>query len=127
MISVETNLRVIDNSGGKKVRCIKIFKKGSFTSTASVGDIIIVAVKRLRKKNRYRSKVKKGDVLFAVVVHTKAPIHRSYGVSIKFADNSVVLLNKNFKPIGTRIFSVVPKELRLNNFSRVMSLSAGIV
>jgi large subunit ribosomal protein L14 len=127
MIQSQTLLKVSDNSGGKLVRCLKILKKGAKTRYGKVGDILVVSVQKIRSKNKIMSKVKKGDVLFAVIVQTKTVLHRQIGLSFCFDDNSVVLLSKQLKPLATRVFGVVPRELRNKKFSKVVSLSAGTI
>jgi large subunit ribosomal protein L14 len=127
MIQIQTLLKVADNSGGKLVRCIKILKKGAKTRYAKVGDIIVVSVQQIRAKNKLTSKVKKGDVLFGVIVQTRSLLKRSSGVSFCFNQNAVVLLNKQFKPLASRILGVVPTELRNNKFSKIISLSLGVI
>jgi len=127
MIQVQTILNVADNSGGKLVKCLKILKKGAKSRYANVGDLIVVSVKQLRLKNKYLSKVKKGDVLTGVIVKTKQIIKRSSGFSLKFSTNSVVLLNKQLKPIASRVIGLMPKEIKKKKFSKIISLSAGIV
>ena len=125
MIQTQTLLKVSDNSGGRQVRCIKVFKKGSNPKTARIGDIIVVSVQTIRSRNRLTSKVKKGDVLYAVIVKTKSSLKRKIGVSLSFTLNSVVLLTKQNKPLATRVFGAVPRELRERNFSKIISLASG--
>lgn len=122
MIQVETKLDVADNSGAKKVACIKVLG-GSKRRYASVGDIIVISVKEAMP----HSKVKKGDVLKAVVVRTKKEIGRADGSYIKFDNNSAVLLNNSFEPIGTRIFGPVARELRAKNFMKIVSLAPEVL
>jgi large subunit ribosomal protein L14 len=127
MIQTQTLLKVSDNSGGKSVRCLKLLKKGNNPKIASVGDVIVVSVQNIRFKNRLTSKVKKGDVLYAVVVKTKSKLYRKTGLSFSFDSNSVVLLSNQRKPLGTRIFGAIPQELREKKFSKVISLASGSV
>ena len=127
MIQTQTLLKVSDNSGGKSVRCLKLLKKGNNPKIASVGDVIVVSVQNIRFKNRLTSKVKKGDVLYAVVVKTKSKLYRKTGLSFSFDTNSVVLLSNQRKPLGTRIFGAIPQELREKKFSKVISLASGTV
>jgi large subunit ribosomal protein L14 len=127
MIQTQTLLKVSDNSGGKSVRCLKLLKKGNNPKIASVGDVIVVSVQNIRFKNRLTSKVKKGDVLYAVVVKTKSKLYRKTGLSFSFDTNSVVLLSNQRKPLGTRIFGTIPQELREKKFSKVISLASGSV
>jgi large subunit ribosomal protein L14 len=127
MIQTQTLLKVSDNSGGKSVRCLKLLKKGNNPKIASVGDVIVVSVQNIRFKNRLTSKVKKGDVLYAVVVKTKSKLYRKTGLSFSFDTNSVVLLSNQKKPLGTRIFGAIPQELRKKKFSKVISLASGSI
>jgi len=127
MIQTQTLLKVSDNSGGKLVRCIKVLKKGGNPKIANIGDIIVVSVQTIRSRNRLTSKVKKGDVLYAVVVKTKAGLKRKFGSFLTFTLNSVVLLTKQKKPLGTRVFGAVPKELREKKFSKIISLASGSI
>jgi large subunit ribosomal protein L14 len=127
MIQVQTLLKVADNSGGKSVRCLKILKKGDKTRNGKVGDVIVVSVQQIRSKNKMTSKVRKGDVLYGVVVRTRTAFRRSLGLAFRFDQNSVVLLNKQLKPLATRVLGVIPRELRNNKFSKVISLSAGTI
>jgi len=122
MIQVESRLDVADNSGAKKVSCIKVLG-GSKRRYASVGDIIVVSVKEAMP----HSKVKKGDVMQAVVVRTKKEVGRPDGSYIKFDTNSAVLLNKSMEPIGTRIFGPVARELRHRNFMKIVSLAPEVL
>jgi len=122
MIQVETRLDVADNSGAKKVACLKVLG-GSRRRYASVGDIIVVSVKEAMP----HSKVKKGDVMKAVVVRTKKEVGRSDGTYIKFDNNSAVLLNNQGEPIGTRIFGPVARELRARNFMKIVSLAPEVL
>jgi large subunit ribosomal protein L14 len=127
MIQTQTLLKVSDNSGGKQVRCIKVLKKGANPKIGKIGDLIVVSVQTIRAKNRLTSKVKKGDVLYAVIVKTKTKLKRMTGVSFSFTLNSVVLLTKQKKPLGTRVFGAVPKELREKKFSKIISLASGSI
>lgn len=122
MIQVETRLDVADNSGAKKVACLKVLG-GSRRRYASVGDIIVVSVKEAMP----HSKVKKGDVMNAVVVRTKKEVGRPDGSYIKFDNNSAVLLNKQNEPVGTRIFGPVARELRAKNFMKIVSLAPEVL
>jgi large subunit ribosomal protein L14 len=127
MIQVQTLLKVSDNSGGKLVRCLKILKKGQQTRYGKIGDVIVVSVQQIRSKNKMTSKVKKGEVLFAVITKTRSSLKRRLGLSLCFSYNSVVLLNKQLKPLASRVLGVVPRELRNNKFAKVISLSSGTV
>jgi large subunit ribosomal protein L14 len=122
MIQAETRLSVADNSGAKKVYCIKVLG-GSKRRYASVGDIITVSVKEAIPN----SKVKKGEVLKAVVVRTKKEIRRPDGSHIRFDDNSAVLINAQHEPIGTRIFGPVARELRAHRFMKIISLAPEVL
>ena len=115
MIQVESVLDVADNSGAKKVACIKVLG-GSRRRYASVGDIIVVSVKEAMP----HSKVKKGQVMKAVIVRTKKEVGRPDGTYIKFDNNSAVLLSAQLEPVGTRIFGPVARELRLKNFMKIV-------
>merc|ERR1712000_289555 len=118
MIQMQTNLDVADNSGARRVQCIKVLG-GSHRRYAGIGDIIKVTVKEAIP----RGKVKKGDVLNAVVVRTRKGIRRADGSTIRFDSNAAVLLNANKQPIGTRIFGPVTRELRSDNFIKIISLA----
>ncbi len=122
MIQTETKLRVADNSGAKVVTCIKVLG-GSKRRYASVGDIIVVAVKEAMPN----SKVKKGEVVRAVVVRTAKEIRRLDGSHIRFDDNSAVLISEQGEPIGTRIFGPVARELRAKNFMKIISLAPEVL
>ena len=118
MIQTESYLDVADNSGARRVMCIKVLG-GSHRRYARVGDIIKVTVKEAIP----RGKVKKGQVMDAVVVRTRKGLRRQDGRLIKFDDNAAVLLNANLAPIGTRIFGPVTRELRNERFMRIISLA----
>lgn len=122
MIQVESTLDVADNSGAKKVQCIKVLG-GSKRRYASVGDIIVVSVKEAMP----HAKVKKGEVMQAVVVRTKKEVGRPDGTYIKFDNNSAVLLSKQGEPVGTRIFGPVARELRAKNFMKIVSLAPEVL
>ena len=122
MIQTETKLRVADNSGAKLLSCIKVLG-GSRRRYASIGDIIIVTVKEAMPN----SKVKKGDVVRAVIVRTVKGIRRADGSYIKFDDNSAVLISQQKEPIGTRIFGPVARELRAKNFMKIISLAPEVL
>jgi len=122
MIQAETRLSVADNSGAKVVSCIKVLG-GSRRRYASIGDIIVVSVKVAMPN----SKVKKGDVLKAVVVRTKKEIRRPDGSYIRFDENSAVLINAQREPIGTRIFGPVARELRAQRFMKIISLAPEVL
>ncbi len=122
MIQAETKLTVADNSGAKIVNCIKVLG-GTRRRYARVGDIIIVSVKEAIPN----SKVKKGDVMKAVVVRTKKEIRRADGTYIRFDENSAVLINASQEPIGTRIFGPVARELRAKRFMKIVSLAPEVL
>jgi large subunit ribosomal protein L14 len=122
MIQAETRLTVADNSGAKTLYCIKVLG-GSRRRYASVGDIIVVSVKEAIPN----TKVKKGDVLKAVVVRTKKEIKRIDGSYIRFDDNSAVLITQTKEPIGTRIFGPVARELRAKKFMKIISLAPEVI
>ena len=122
MIQPETRLTVADNSGAKTLYCIKVLG-GSKRRYASVGDIVVVSVKEAIPN----SKVKKGNVMRAVVVRTAKEIRRPDGSYIKFDDNSAVLINQQNEPIGTRIFGPVARELRAKRFMKIISLAPEVL
>lgn len=122
MIQTETVLDVADNSGAKRVQCIKVLG-GSHRRYAGVGDLIKVSVKEAIP----RGKVKKGQVMNAVVVRTKKGVRRPDGSIIRFDTNSAVLLNANLAPIGTRIFGPVTRELRTEKFMKIISLAPEVL
>jgi large subunit ribosomal protein L14 len=122
MIQVQTKMTVADNSGAKKVSCIRVLG-GTRRRYAGVGDIVIVAVKEALP----HSKVKKGDVMRAVVVRTVKETRRPDGSYIRFDDNSAVLINPQGDPIGTRIFGPVARELRAKRFMKIISLAPEVL
>ena len=122
MIQMQTNLSVADNSGARRVQCIKVLG-GSKRKYASVGDIIVVSVKEAIPRGR----VKKGEVRKAVVVRTAKEVRRDDGTSIRFDGNAAVILNNNNEPIGTRIFGPVVRELRAKNFMKIISLAPEVL
>ena len=122
MIQMQSNLDVADNSGAKRVQCIKVLG-GSKRRFAGVGDIIVVSVKDAAP----RGKVKKGDVHQAVIVRTAFPVRRTDGSAIRFDRNAAVLINKQLEPIGTRIFGPVVRELRARKFTKIMSLAPEVL
>jgi large subunit ribosomal protein L14 len=122
MIQTESYLDVADNSGARRVMCIKVLG-GSHRRYARVGDIIKVTVKEAIP----RGKVKKGQVMSAVVVRTKKGLRRQDGSLIKFDDNAAVLLNASLAPVGTRIFGPVTRELRTERFLRIISLAPEVL
>ncbi|MDF2177765.1 50S ribosomal protein L14 [Aliiglaciecola sp. CAU 1673] len=122
MIQMQTSLDVADNSGARRVMCIKVLG-GSHRRYAHIGDIIKVTVKEAIP----RGKVKKGDVLNAVVVRTRKGVRRPDGSIIRFDSNAAVLLNNNKQPIGTRIFGPVTRELRGDKFMKIISLAPEVL
>ena len=122
MIQAETNLAVADNSGARRIQCIKVLG-GSKRKIASVGDIIVVSVKEAIPRGR----VKKGDIQRAVIVRTAKEVKRIDGTSIRFDSNAAVLINKNNEPVGTRIFGPVVRELRAKNFMKIISLAPEVL
>ncbi|BFM08941.1 MULTISPECIES: 50S ribosomal protein L14 [Gammaproteobacteria] len=122
MIQTQSYLEVADNSGARRVMCIKVLG-GSHRRYAAVGDIIKVTVKEAIP----RGKVKKGQVMKAVVVRTKKGVRRQDGSLIKFDDNAAVLLNASEAPIGTRIFGPVTRELRSEKFMKIISLAPEVL
>ena len=122
MIQSETNLEVADNSGARRVQCIRVLG-GSRRKFASIGDVIVVAVKEAIP----RGQVKKGDVHKAVIVRTAKEIHRADGSAIRFDRNAAVLINAQGEPIGTRIFGPVTRELRSERFMKIVSLAPEVL
>lgn len=122
MIQMQTNLEVADNSGARRVQCIKVLG-GSKRKVASVGDVIVVSVKEAIPRGR----VKKGDVHRAVIVRTAQALRRNDGTSIRFDRNAAVLINKQGEPIGTRIFGPVTRELRGRKFMKIISLAPEVL
>jgi large subunit ribosomal protein L14 len=122
MIQMQTNLDVADNSGARRVQCIKVLG-GSKRKYASVGDIIVVSVKEAIPRGR----VTKGDVRKAVVVRTAKEVRREDGTAIRFDRNAAVILNNNNEPVGTRIFGPVVRELRAKNFMKIISLAPEVL
>jgi large subunit ribosomal protein L14 len=122
MIQMQTNLDVADNSGARRVQCIKVLG-GSMRRWASVGDVIVVSVKEAIPRGR----VKKGDVHKAVIVRTAQPIRRSDGSAIRFDRNAAVLIDNQNEPIGTRIFGPVTRELRAKKFMKIVSLAPEVL
>eukprot|EP00054_Salpingoeca_dolichothecata_P018890 m.292786 g.292786 ORF g.292786 m.292786 type:complete len:122 (+) comp230567_c0_seq1:80-445(+) len=121
MIQMQTNLDVADNSGARRVQCIKVLG-GSHRRYAGIGDIIKVTVKEAIPRGKV-----KGDVLNAVVVRTRKGVRRADGSTIRFDGNAAVMLNANKQPIGTRIFGPVTRELRSDNFMKIISLAPEVL
>ncbi len=122
MIQMQTNLEVADNSGARKVQCIKVLG-GSKRKTASIGDVIVVTVKEAIPRGR----VKKGELHRAVVVRTAKDIRRPDGSTIRFDRNAAVLINPQAEPIGTRIFGPVTRELRAKRYMKIISLAPEVL
>jgi large subunit ribosomal protein L14 len=122
MIQMQSNLFVADNSGARRIQCIKVLG-GSKRRFASIGDIIVASVKDAIP----RGKVKKGEVLKAVIVRTKKDFSRADGTSIRFDKNAAVLLDKQEEPIATRIFGPVTRELRTKKFMKIISLAPEVL
>ena len=122
MIQMQTKLDVADNSGARKIQCIKVLG-GSKRRFASIGDIIIVSIKDAIP----RGKVKKGEVLKAIIVRTKKEFKRMDGTTIRFDKNAAVLLDKQEEPIATRIFGPVTRELRTKKFMKIISLAPEVL
>jgi len=122
LIQTETNLDVADNSGARRVQCIRVLG-GTGRRTASVGDIIIVSVKDAIPRGR----VKKGNVHRAVIVRTAKEVQRPDGTAIRFDRNAAVIINNNNEPIGTRIFGPVTRELRARGFMKIISLAPEVL
>ncbi|MBU6234932.1 MAG: 50S ribosomal protein L14 [Alphaproteobacteria bacterium] len=122
MIQMQTVLDVADNSGAKKVQCIKVIG-GSHKRTANIGEEIVVSIKDAIPRGR----VKKGQVMKAVIVRTKTGVHRDDGTSIRFDSNAVVLVNAQKEPVGTRIFGPVTRELRGEGYLKIISLASEVL
>lgn len=122
MIQMQSKLKVADNSGAKLVQCIKVLG-GTRRRTAGVGDIIVVSIKNAIPN----SKIKKGDKARAVIVRTAHQVRRPDGTAIRFDENSVVLVNNNKEPIGTRIFGPVARELRHKSFIKIISMAPEVL
>ena len=122
MIQVETNLEVADNSGARRIQCIKVLG-GSKRRYASVGDVIVITIKEAIPRGR----VKKGEIAKAVVVRTAKDIRRPDGSAIRFDSNAAVLINPQGEPIGTRIFGPVTRELRAKKYMKIISLAPEVL
>jgi large subunit ribosomal protein L14 len=122
MIQMQTNLDVADNSGARRVMCIKVLG-GSKRKYATIGDVIVVSVKEATPRGR----VKKGDVMKAVIVRIAKDIKRSDGSIIRFDRNAAVLMTPQNEPVGTRIFGPVPRELRAKNHMKIISLAPEVL
>ena len=122
MIQAETNLEVADNSGARRIQCIKVLG-GSKRKYASGGDVIVVTVKEAIPRGR----VKKGEIVNAVIVRTAKDIRRADGSAIRFDSNAAVLIDKQGEPIGTRIFGPVTRELRAKHYMKIISLAPEVL
>jgi large subunit ribosomal protein L14 len=122
MIQMRTNLDVADNSGARRVQCIKVLG-GSKRKTASIGDVIVISVKEAIPRGR----VKKGDVHKAVIVRTSKEIRRQDGSTVRFDRNAAVLISKEGEPIGTRFFGPVTRELRSKGYMKIISLAPEVL
>ena len=122
MIQMQTNLEVADNSGARRVQCIKVLG-GSKRMTAGVGDVIVVSIKEAIPRGRG----KKGEIHRAVIVRTKKDISRADGSTIRFDSNAAVLINPQGEPIGTRIFGPVTRELRARRYMKIISLAPEVL
>jgi large subunit ribosomal protein L14 len=122
MIQMQTNLDVADNSGARRVMCIKVLG-GSKRKYATIGDVIVVSVKEATPRGR----VKKGDVMKAVIVRIAKDIKRSDGSIIRFDRNAAVMMTPQNEPVGTRIFGPVPRELRAKNHMKIISLAPEVL
>jgi large subunit ribosomal protein L14 len=122
MIQMQTRLHVADNSGARELMCIKVLG-GSQRRYASIGDVIVCSIKDALPN----SKVKKGDVVKAVIVRTKSKMRRPDGTYIRFDDNSAVLVKADNEPVGTRIFGPVARELRARSFTKIISLAPEVL
>lgn len=126
MVQQRTILKVSDNSGAKTVRCIKVL--GGFKKKyAKLGDTVVVSVQQLRNKSKSTSKVKKREVYQALVIRTKTGYTRESGIKQLFSENSVVLINKQGNPVGTRILGPLPRILKKKKFQKFISISAGLI
>ena len=122
MIQMQTHLDVADNSGARRVMCIKVLG-GSMRRTATIGDVIVVSVKEAIPKGR----VKKGQVMKAVIVRTRKEYRRRDGTYIRFDSNAAVLINEAGEPVGTRVFGPVARELREKKFLKIVSLAPEVL
>lgn len=126
MVQAQTVFRVCDNSGAKKVKCIKVL--GGFRRKyAKVGDLVVVSVRFVKQHKKKKIKIKEGEVTFALVVRTKSSINRQNFSSFVCQENAVVLVANKSKPIATRVIGPVPKQLRHSKFMKIASLSSGFI
>jgi large subunit ribosomal protein L14 len=126
MIQVQTILNISDNSGAKLGRCIKIVH-GYKNHWSSCNELVLVSIQKLKKVKKVQPKVKKGDLVYGVIIKTKSKIKRKNSSFLKFKTNSIVLLTKQFRPIGTRVIGPVIRELRTTKFMKIASLSEGFI
>jgi large subunit ribosomal protein L14 len=126
MIQTQTLLKIIDNSGGKIVQCIRTLG-GSIRKYAYIGDTVVTTTKKIRSKNKLKSKVKKGEIFSAIIIRTKFKQSRKDGSFLFFNQNTCVLVDKQKNPLATRIFGPIPKELRTNKLMKIASISAGFL
>ena len=125
MIQQRTVLKVSDNSGAKTVRCLKVL--GGFKKKyAKLGDIIVISIQQLRNKSKKTSKVKKKEIYKALIIRTKTKYRKKTGYEKFFKENTVVLLNKQGNPVGTRIIGPIPRSLKKKNLQKFISISAGL-
>ena len=122
MIQPQSRLKAADNSGAKELMCIRVLG-GSFRKTGNIGDVIVASVKKADPDG----KVKKGDVVMAVIVRSKKGVERADGTSIKFDENAAVVIDKNKAPRGTRIFGPIARELRAKGFTQIISLAPEVL
>ena len=123
MIQIQTKLKINDNSGIKIGQCIKIYKK----KTGIIGDIILISVKKLRLNSKKKTKIMKGDLLKAIIIYTKYQRKNTIGNYIKFDKNSIIILNNQNKPLGTRIFGPITSHFRKKKNFKILSLSSSIL
>lgn len=126
MIQQQTILKVADNSGAKTVKCIKVLQ-GFKKKHAKIGDLIVISVQTLRNKSKEISKVKKREVYKGLIIRTKKFYRKKNFELIKFEENSIVLINKQNLPVGTRIIGVIPKQLKKKKFQKLISISSGFI
>lgn len=122
MISIQTKLKVKDNTGIKKVQCIKIFNK-----TSSLGNIILISIKEIKKNLKKKIKIKKGNIFKALIVQTKYNNKNTIGHYLSYSENSVILLNNKEEPIGSRIFGPISTQFRLKKKLKIISLASYII
>nr|YP_010394616.1 ribosomal protein L14 [Plasmopara halstedii]DAZ89053.1 TPA_asm: ribosomal protein L14 [Plasmopara halstedii] len=123
MIQIQTKLKINDNSGVKIGQCIKIYKK----KFGKIGDMILISVKKLRPKQKKKIKIVKGDLFKALIIHTKYQKKSTINNMIKFDENSIIILNNQDKPLGTRIFGPITSEFRKQKNFKILSLASNIL